>query len=194
MLRVVIAIGALLLGVGAAFAQEGPIVLKAEVNIDEKGSFLEKTGKELGTQEAAAMITAACAVFETDCSKEAAQGTQLIKKLVVGDDVNGEDHHAVIHSPDGYDMCKVKVDWKNASIDGESTFNAVILRNPQNNGFGYYAVVPKHRKEGHWLKAMLYLEFVPKGTADKYGCWADKSNPWVCKGPNCNTFVPGSKL
>jgi len=171
MLRAFIAtIGVLIFAAGGAYAQNGPIVLKAEVNISESGSFLEKTGKELGTQEAAAAITVACAIFEVDCASEAAASTQLIKKLVVNDDVKGEDHHAVIRSPDGYDMCKVKVDWKNASIDGESTFNAVILRNATDNGFGYYAVVPKNRKEGHWIKAMLYLEFVPAGKAAEYGC------------------------
>jgi len=32
------------------------------------------------------------------------------------------------------------------------------VREPNNNGLGYYIVVPNDRKEGHWVHAQLYLE------------------------------------
>jgi hypothetical protein len=194
MLRSFVAISALLVGMGSAWAQEGPIAVKIDFKISEKGGFWEKTGKEAGTPEAAAMITAACAAFGVDCSRYALAGTQLINQVVVGDDVKGEEHHGIIRAPVGYEICRVKIDWGNTSITGESTFNTVILRDPQNNGLGYYAVVPKHRKEGHWISAPLYLKFVPAGKVSENGCWPEKLNPWICKGQNCSTFNPEARL
>jgi hypothetical protein len=41
------------------------------IHFNEEGGFLNKTVKELGSKEAAGLLTAACAVFLTDCSEEA---------------------------------------------------------------------------------------------------------------------------
>jgi hypothetical protein len=192
MLRSIAAVGALLVGIGCASAQ-GPIAMKAEFHISEKGNFLLKTGKEAGTKEAALMATAACAAFGVNCAKQALRATQLIKAVVVGDNRSGKEHRGIIRAPAGYEICKAKVDWSHSSIDGETTFNSRIVREPKNNGLGFYAVVPKFRKEGHWVDAPLYLEFVPAGKTAAYGCWPTNVYPWVCKGPNCNNFYPGAR-
>lgn len=195
MFKVSVTISTLLLLVGSALADDGrPIAIGYKFNISESGSFWEKTLKEMGTKETAAMITAACAVFGIDCSEAAVAATAAIKNLVVKDDVNGEEHHGIIRAPVGYEICNAKIDWGHASIDGESTFNTVILRSPQDNGLGFYAVVPKHRKEGHWISATLYLQFVPAGKVSQSGCMPTGINPWICKGPNCNNFYQGARL
>jgi len=177
-----------------AQAQDKPLAATYRFEIVESGSFFEKTVKEMGTKEAAAMITAACAAFGVDCSQEAAAGTEALKTVINSDSVAGEEHHGIIRAPVGYEICKAKVDWGHASIDGESTFNTAIVRTPNDNGLGYYAVVPKHRKEGHSVKATLYLEFVPGGTTSQYGCWPTGLNPWICKGQSCSQFYPEAHL
>jgi hypothetical protein len=183
-----------LLVVSASANDPGPIATQVKFDISEKGGFWEHTIPQLGSKEMAAMITAACAVFEVDCSQEAVAATEAIKKLSASDKQEGEEHHGIIRAPVGYEICKAKADWKNASITGEVTFNTRIVRTPNDNGLGYYAVVPKNRSSGQWVETMLYLEFVPAGKTGQYGCWATDTIPWLCKGQNCSQVYPGSRV
>lgn len=184
MLRPVIAISALFLGIGGAAAQSGPIAIKYRFEIAEPGSFFQKTLKEMGTKEFAAMVTAACAAFDIDCSKEAAQTAAVIKSMNIGDQASGEEHHGIIRAPVDYEICKAKIDTAHASVDSQTSFSGEIIRDANNNGLGFYAEVPKNRPEGHSAEADLCLEFVPAGTLSKYGCWpasdhSDHAHLWI---------------
>jgi hypothetical protein len=184
MLRSVIAITALLASIGSASAQSGPIAIKYRFEIAEPGSFFQKTLKEMGTKEAAALITAACAAFEVDCSQEAVAATQVVKTINVGDQASGEEHHGIIRAPVGYEICKARIDTAHASVDSQTSFSGEIIRDAHENGLGFYAEVPKNRPQGHSAEADLYLEFVPAGTLSKYGCWptsnhSDADHLWI---------------
>jgi len=173
---------------------KGPIAVTYRFEIEESGSFLDKTFNEMGTPEAAAMIAAACTVFQMDCTKEAVAAAEVIKEINTSHNVIGEEHSGIIRAPVNYEICKARIDWGNASIDGESTFNTRIVRELHDNGLGFYAVVPKHRPEPHWIRATLYLLFVPSGSIGQYGCFPTNVNPWLAKGPTDATFYPGAHL
>lgn len=83
MLRLIAAAGLCFVSIVSASAENGPLAVKIRVDIHESGSFGLKTLKELGTTEAAAMVTAVCTVFGTDCSQEASAGADAIKTMVL---------------------------------------------------------------------------------------------------------------
>ncbi|MGO4135114.1 hypothetical protein ACEQ6A_11200 [Rhizobium brockwellii] len=172
-----------------------PEVIYVEYRIEraESGSFLQKTLKEIGTKEAAAIIELACEAYGADCSADAVAMTEVIRRIYAVETGEGENHYGKVSSPTGYDICRAKIDWTHASIDGESTFNTLILRDNKDNGFLYYLEVPKNRKEGHSVKATVYLEFVAHNALGRHDCWNSGVNPWLCKGSSCSKFMAGAK-
>lgn len=176
----------------------GPIATKIRFAIDEPGSFGLKTLKELGTQQAAAIVTAACAAFGADCSDEASAGAAAIKAIVVGDKKNGNQHNGIFRAPVGFSICKAKIDMAHGSVDSGSSFSGEIGREPGNNGLGFYAAVPQFQNAGHSVEADLYLEFVPAATFDQYGCWPSSDHSlaahlWNCNHGNCQVIKPEAR-
>jgi len=108
---------------------------------------------------------------------------------------NGEVHVVIFDPPPGYEPCRGRIDWKTASLTGETTFSGAIGEYSGQLKFGVNAVVPRHRPSGQWVHAMVYLQSVPKGTRQENGCWPTKKDFWVCRDGkrNCN-FYPGAKL
>jgi hypothetical protein len=170
MIRLFVLAVALFGGIASANAQTKPIAVKYRLQIVESGSFFLKTIKEMGTPEAATAISTACAAFQVDCSEQAFILTTLIS-MTLDDSVVGEEHHGIIRAPVGYEICKVKIDSDHASVDSQSSFSGEIIRDPRNNGLGYYAEVPRYRPEGHSVEADLYLEFVSAGMTATNGCF-----------------------
>jgi len=107
MYKLFVLLSVLLTATAPAFAQNKPIALKYRLEIVESGSLFEKTLKEMGTQEAASIITASCAAFGVDCSDAATVITASIS-MALNDQVGGEEHHGIIRSPAGYTICKKK--------------------------------------------------------------------------------------
>ena len=161
-----------------------PIYTKVRFSIRENGNFLGTVFTTLGTPEAAALVTAGCAAYGVDCSQEAAAGAAILKRFAPGDSKNGNEHRGIYLAPDGYEICRAKIDWGHTGIDGDSTFSAMILREQQ-NGLAYYAVVPTGGGRGHGIDSDLYLEFVPAGQTGQSGCFPTNAHVWNCKGPNC---------
>jgi hypothetical protein len=121
----------------------------------EGGGFLTKSWKELGSQEAKTLIILGCAGFGVNCASEAEairKWAQITRNYVSTGNVftsarivshPGEEYHAYFDSPNGYTICKARVDVKNGSITGPSTFNAGIKRDGGVDGLGVYSVVPQ---------------------------------------------------
>ena len=147
----------------ATAANADPLYVKVRFSIEEHSNFAGQVFTTLGTPEVAVAITAGCAAFGVDCSAAATGLTTLTHNLGPNDNKNGQDHHGIYRAPVGYEICKAKVDWAHTGIDGGSTFNTRIVREPNNNGLGYYAVVPTGGGRGHGINSDLYLEFVPAG-------------------------------
>jgi hypothetical protein len=200
--RVAVSITFLLFICSASAADPGPFATQVEFAISGKDALSSESIisahriPQPGSTEMAALVTAACAVFEIDCSKEATVGRQAIKAMTAEDDVRGEEHHGIFRAPEGYEICKAKVDLNKLSMTENVTFNTQIVRRPDNNGLGYFAYVPKHTftSSSEWIEATIYLEFVPSGQTAQFGCWPTQTNPWLCKGGNCSKILPGAKV
>jgi len=194
--------GATMIPAGAAAQKSADIFF---IEYREAGSFLNKTTKELGTPQAAGIITAACAVFYYDCSREAAALTGLVKQASARmTEPGGEAHGYHVFAPPGYDVCRASVNGKNWGVSGQSSLQATILNaddrgNP--NGPYYLTMlinVPKNRPEGHWAFAEFAVEYVPIGTRAQNGCWPVGSHPFWCRvgrrgagSPDCDYYEPG---
>jgi hypothetical protein len=199
--RTVIAVIAFLGCTELAFAQNGPIFQTESFEAWEGGGFLQKTWKELGTPEAAAIIAVGCALFEVDCSSVStriAEGAKATNRYIQsGNYVGtafigrhpGEDYYAKFGAPATYTPCKAVTDVSGGSITGPSTFNASI----QADGIGIYAVVPKNRPSGQWARFNMLVEYVPNGSREQYKCWPMNAVVVQCTGQNCNTPQPGSR-
>ena len=184
----------------SAAAQEREVYVY-DFHIHEQGNFFGKTISQLGTNEFAAIVTAACAAFAVDCSGVAAgvaKGAHALSEEYISQGENyyitgtvdkhdGEEWGGKFTSMGGYEICNARLDYGDMGISGNSTFNVAIFRNGGGNSYlAYYAVVPKNRGRGEGVDAHLAIEWVPVGTADALGCPANQSNPWLCKGQNCS--------
>ena len=119
--------------------------------------LFHKTWKELGSKEAAAMITAACALLRSRFSNAADSISQIAKQtnryvnygnLVTTGRLlqhDGEEYRTEFTPPAGYSTCDARVDVHNGSITGGSTFNGSVRWNKEDR-VGVYAVVPKNRR------------------------------------------------
>lgn len=172
-----------------AFAAD-PIYTQVRFSITEHGNFAGQVFKNLGTPEAAALVTAGCAAYGVDCSGAAAAVAEAIKQIYAGDSKSGNEHHGIYRAPVGYEICQAKIDWGNTGIDGGSTFAARIMRSPQDNGLGYYAAVPTGGGRGHGVTSDLYLKFVPAGEVPKSDCFPTETIVWNCKGQDCGNKEP----
>jgi hypothetical protein len=172
------------------YAQTAPITLVHEFHVTESGGF-SKTLKELGSGEAAAIVTAACAAFGADCSQNApAEGmaANVISEKYTSRGSNyfitgrltkshdGGEWRGLFDELDGYQVCKVALTSMNLSQG--STFNTSIFRSGQYRGLAFYAVVPRNRPEPQYIDAVFSIYYVPTGTSDQYDCAADGSHPW----------------
>jgi hypothetical protein len=181
--------------IGSAGAQ--PIYVWHEFHVTEPGGFFSKTLKEMGSREFQVLVTAGCAAFGVNCAQQAAQirraseilsaaytsigGTHYISGRLTWQ--QGEEWKGVFDAFQGYQVCRAAVDWGNASITGESTFNTVV--DNSQGGLTFYAVVPKNRSSGrNWVNANFLIEYVPIGTGAQYSCAAEGEIQWACKGPN----------
>ena len=105
-----------------SYAQNAPKTLVHEFHIHESGGFLSKTLKELGSNEAVAMVTAACAAFGGGCSQAAKTGgiaVQVISNEYTSQGSNyfitgrltkphvGEEWCGLFDELQGYQVCKV---------------------------------------------------------------------------------------
>ena len=55
-------------------------------------------------------------------------------------------------------------------MTGAANFNTTIARDAQNNGIGFYAVVPI-RRAGEWVDANVDLNVVKNPTSPQYDCF-----------------------
>jgi len=172
--------------------EQRPVVQRGEsFKVTEGGGFLTKTWKELGSQEAAQIITAACWAYGYDCSAEAEavrqaaiesyrrfsrgkyRGTFRVRQ-------SGEEWRGQIVPPPGYRICKLYTPLRKASLTGGSTFNATINGN---YGVSVYAVIPKNRSTRQWANFVMVASFVPEEDYASYSCWAPRTAAVRCKGP-----------
>lgn len=181
------------------YAENAPMTLVHEFHIHEAGGFLIKTLKELGTPEAVAIVSAACAAYGINCSKEAAEGGLASSYLSKKSTSIGENYYITgtfikphvgeewwgIFNLEGYEVCKATVissDFKG----GGSTFNAVVERGQylggQYLGLLFYAEVPRNRKEPHSVDVVFSIYYVAEGTAAQYNCTEDGKPAWFLKG------------
>jgi hypothetical protein len=138
-----------------------------------------------------------CAAYDLDCSDAASfvrQGGEIADVTVGQADSNvyitgvvtyndgGE--WAGIFEVRGYEICGAKL--SDLSITSPSTFNTRIVRDNQNNGLGFYAVIPKNRPSRQWVDAYMLVHYVRAGTLNRNRCMDTDYNPWLCEGQNCH--------
>jgi hypothetical protein len=197
------------LALPAAAADKEPFIFVHTFIISEGGGFLDKTLKESGTKEMVAAVAAVCAAAGGECSTQAAEGAALAKWLskdlsdarsyhfittgAVKHGSDSEEWAGQFYAPAGYEVCTAGIDTNNMSIDFESTFN-VTKENFKANGvdksvLGFYAVVPKHRPEGHSIKARFAILYTPFGFKNsEVHCYNSGTQFWQCKGA-CQVVV-----
>jgi hypothetical protein len=162
-----------------------------EFHVAERGTINTRPLVEMSSADFQAIATAACAAYGCSSSPD------TVKKapLVSADDnfyITGEARHegdewrGIFRAPQGYEICAARLALERTTISGFSTFTASIVRTPQNNGLGFYAVIPKGRIEAQWVEAYFFVKYVTAGTVDQDNCAPTDSNPWLCKGPNCS--------
>jgi hypothetical protein len=179
----------------SCYAENAPKTLVHEFHIQETGGFLVKILKELGTPEAVAMVSAACAAYEGDCSQEAGAGGMAAKVLSAQEISHGGNYYitgkltkphageewwGLFDQLEGYQVCKATLISK--SLSEGSTFNTVVYRSGPYQGLGFYAEVPKGRPQPHKIDAVFSIYYVPTGTTAKYNCSADGSPAWLLRG------------
>ena len=168
-----------------------------EFHVTESGGFFIKTLHEMTSAEFQAIATAACTAYGIgDCSSAAVAirkaapvfGQQGGKVYITGDVTKheGEEWRGIYRAPEGYEICNAKLNYAGMSITGPSTFNTAIVRAGKDNGLGFYAVIPKNRPSGQWVEATFVISYVKEGTTAQNNCAATNSNPWLCKGQECN--------
>jgi hypothetical protein len=145
----------------------------------------------MGTQEIAANTHAACHVFGIDCSAVGGAAIEVLKTIVNSVGISGEECSGIVRAPVGYEICKAKMDRLSSSSN--SRFSTEVVRDQNNKGLSYLMIVPRTPEGRQWLKAEVYLEFVPAGKLGTSDCWPTGVNPWLCKDSNCN-FYPGASL
>jgi hypothetical protein len=192
--------------VAQAHAQAAPIIRPESFEAWEGGGFISRTWKELAAPEATALIQSACAALGANCSSEAAalaktarETTQLIERGNYRGTARiysyvGEEYSGMFESPSpgGFTICKAVIDITNGSITSGATFNGTIQRRDAIDGLGFYAVVPKNRPSGQWVRFNLIVQYVPSGTLEQYKCWPDRTVVFQCTGHNCTTY-PGAR-
>lgn len=194
-----------LLSASASLCLAETLAVNHELHITEGGGFLNKSLKEMGSKEFQALVTIGCAAFAVDCSQAAQAvrtaatvGTPILGRrgeayFITGDVTehrsDSEEWRGYFRAPPGYEVCKAGLDYGSMSITGPSTFNTRIVRDPQNNGLFFYAVVPKHRPTRQWIHAQMLVTYVKAGTVAQNQCAPTGSNPWVCKGQNCTVLT-----
>lgn len=200
-LRIALSLVFLMLVLSLAAAAD-PIFRAESFTVREKGGFGVKTWKELGTEEAQLMITAGCAAYGVDCSKQAAAIVEAARESYKRFNTSsytgtakifwqeGEEWKANIIPPKGYEVCRVGVYTNSGSITGESTFNASV-RWQGGKGINIYAVVPKGRKEGHWASFNMLAKYVPKSEVgkSKHSCWNNSTVFIACSGGHQNCKI-----
>jgi hypothetical protein len=161
------------------------ISFKAHFSIRESGNFVGTAVSTLATQDAAALVAAGCQAFGVDCSKQASSDAAWLKSVSNEDSKDGQEHRGFYRNFPGYEICKAKIDWAHTGIDSDSTFSARIVRDAQNNGLTYYAIVPTGGGRGHGIDSDLYLQFVRSGQTEQNNCFPTNTFVWNCKGQDC---------
>jgi hypothetical protein len=183
-----------------SFVQAEEMLVANEFHVTEGGGFVSKTLKEMGSPQFQALVTAACAAYGADCSSAAAtirKAAEIGAPIVgrEGSDVyitgnvtkhDGEEWYGIFRAPNGYEICEAKLDYGHMSITGPSTFNTAIVRTLNENGLGFYAVIPKNRPSRQWIDAYFVIKYVKSGATGLNMCAQTGSNPWLCKGQTCS--------
>jgi hypothetical protein len=210
----------LVLLVGATVEQTGNAQILDvihELHINESGSFIIKTTKEMNTREFQVLASVVCAYYgvpPSNCTKYIAavqQGAKVLSSAASGrnhyitgeitrHDPGSEAWAGIFRAPVGYTICNAGIFYGQASVDGESSFSSQILRGTKDWGLGFYTVVPKNRKEGHWVEYYALVRYVkadPGWEARYKNCAPTGSTPWDCKGHEpggCNALTRDSDI
>ncbi|MEQ1955400.1 hypothetical protein [Mesorhizobium sp. CN2-181] len=170
----------------AAHSDADEIISPVSFDLDVNGSVVLKTIKELGTKEAGILITAGCAAFSVDCSRQAAAGVMIAKKVYPtfsGDHGRGDEHQIDVNGPAGYTSCDVTV--SNNGISDESTFSAKVVRGGV-EGLSTYFVVPP-RRQNQFVHVTITVRWMPIGRIAQHPeCLKSHETFINCKGTACN--------
>ena len=155
---------------------------KIRVSVDKSGEVSRTDFSSYNAQMFADAEIAGCAAFGVTCTAEdVAVDMPRFRGLKSEDARSGNDHRGVYHSPPGFEICKVKVDWDRATIKNGPTFSATISRDRRDNGVKYSATVP----DGAEIGVDLYIEFVPADTADQFECFPKNTSVLKCNQKDC---------
>jgi hypothetical protein len=105
----------------------------------------------------------------------------------------GNQWWGIFRAPVGMEICRAILDVGNMSITGGATLNSRIVREPRDNGLGFYAVIPQNESSGQWIDATMFVSYVPGGTTGQNNCKPTNEAVWRCKGQNCATS-DGSRM
>jgi hypothetical protein len=128
------------------------------------GSWLSKTVKEMGTPEAVALISIACAaIAQTDCTSQAYQ-TALLARALQPIVVQGGPHEfgGAYRVPDGYRICRAMVNDMTKSMSGIGATFTGSLQDDRRQ-MAYYMFV-RGGKQRDWINVNVYFEVLPEAS------------------------------
>jgi hypothetical protein len=159
-----------------------PAYVKTRFSIDVHGNFGGYVLSKLDPTAVIVAVEAGCLAFGTDCTSQAAAAGKILQQIKAADNHGGNEHHGIFNSPPGYEICKAKIDYGHSGFSANATFASRIVRQPNQNGLGFYADVAPNPGEGTGVDADIYMQFVPAGTTSQYACWPNGGIPWNCHG------------
>ena len=185
--------------IGALEAIPGPVPVfyYGRFEMTEAGTFVARTGRELGREQGQAlngtMQALICEVATDYCGKAAAPEYAAPIEIVEGQ--SGDEHRGLVTSPPYYSICRAAIDWINKAITPENTLTAGILRTPTQDGLAYAATTPPSAGgKLHWIGADLLLTFVRDDLLATSDCWEAGATAWNCAGPFCNAIRSGARF
>lgn len=166
-----------------------------------QGGFVSGMSRILDTDEAGAVMTAACIYFTGGAC--AAGATQLMRKsaCIIGSASNStaDEWKGAFRAPPGWRICRAQINMTTGSITGHATFTATIQDN--NRQLAYYSFARRSggiAPAGEWADFMLYFTYVPDMDPLLASCMHD-GRVWECgeKTPapgSCTQAQPGAHI
>lgn len=173
-----------------------------EVHISENGGYFGQILKEMTADEYAGFVSAACSFYGGDCS-QLTQKVQIGSKIGSGDyrsdsgnayftgelvSHEGENWNIKVTAPDGYEVCRVKLDAGRSEISGKSSFDLTLLEDRVDMVVG---VPNANGGTSQAVNAYYAVEYVSAGTRAEHQCFPNKTVMWTCKGLRCEKYLKG---
>lgn len=165
------------------------IVQRYTIKIEKHQTFMDKTIQEAGSTEGKALIGAVASYFGVPSTV-----VGLTLAAIRPDRQAGSDYWRSIPSPPGYTICYAKptgAQYNGVETSQDSTFNAVIRRQPDFDGLAMYLAVPLKTVTTRAMST-FDVAFVrnPPGWQKYPQCRPTSEAAWLSRNNNTRLNVP----